>query len=106
MISNFAYFSALVFSGLGLLLIDYRHSLVFFNSPKRALVALGVGVGVFVVWDILGIALNIFYSNQSPFMTGWFLGPEFPVEELFFLTFLCYCSLIVFRIGEKIWPRI
>ena len=106
MISNFAYFSALLFSGLGLLLLDYRHSLVFFKDTKRALVTLGIGFGVFAVWDILGIALKIFYSNSSPYISGWFLGPEFPVEELLFLTFLCYCSLIIFRVGEKVWPRI
>lgn len=102
---NFAYMVALLFSLASMVLIDYRYQLAMFQSLRRTVITLAVGVAVFIVWDVLGIALGIFFSGQSPYMSGWYIAPEFPVEELLFLTFLCYFTLILYTYGVKRWPR-
>lgn len=87
------------------MLLDWRHRLAYFLRPKATITTLAVGVATFVVWDCIGISLGVFFSGNSPYMSGLYLGPEFPVEELFFLYFLCYFTLIMFRLGEKRWQQ-
>lgn len=103
---QFAYLFVLLFSLAGMATLDWRHKLAFFYDSRRTLITLAIGVGVFIVWDIFGIALGIFFSGHSPYMSGWYLGPEFPVEELLFLTFLCYFTLTMYRLLEEKWQRI
>lgn len=80
-----------------LLLVDYRYKLAFFYNWRRAGITLAIGVIVFSIWDIIGIKLGIFFSGQSPYMSGIYLGPEYPLEELLFLLLLCFCSLLIAR---------
>jgi len=55
-----------------------------------------VGVLFFLAWDLCGIGLGIFFRGETLFMTGLLLAPELPVEELFFLTLLCYLTMNLF----------
>ncbi len=80
-----------------LLLVDYRYRLAFFYNWRRASITLAVGVIVFSIWDIIGIKLGIFFSGQSSYMSGIYLLPEYPLEELFFLFVLCFCTLLIAR---------
>lgn len=80
-----------------LLLVDYRYRLAFFNNWRRTAMTLSIGVIVFSIWDIIGIKLGIFFSGRSSYMSNIYLGPEYPIEELFFLFVLCFCSLLVAR---------
>ena len=57
---------------------------------------MAIGVAFFILWDVAGIALGIFFRGASPFLSGWQLAPELPIEELFFLIVLCYTTLLVF----------
>lgn len=98
---NWLYLTALVISFSGMAVIDRRYSLAFFEDSIRTYLTVLVGVGVFVVWDIAGIALGIFYSGNSPYMSKLFLGPEFPIEELVFLAFLTYFTLVMYRFWSK-----
>ena len=98
---NWLYLTCLIISFFGMAIIDRRYSLAFFKDSKRTFLTLLVSVGVFVVWDIAGIALGIFYSGHSPYMSRLYLGPEFPIEELVFLTFLTYFTLVVYRFWSK-----
>ena len=100
-IYNYTYIAALLFCLGCMVLVDYRFKLGFFDKPKQTAVVLVVGLTLFMAWDIAGISLGIFLSGTSPYMSGWFLGPHFPVEEIFFLLFLCYFTLIIYRIGEQ-----
>lgn len=102
---QYTYLAALLVSFAGMMTIDYRYQLAAFSHPTRTMKVVAAGVGLFVVWDMLGIALGIFFSGRSDYMSGWYLAPEFPVEEIIFLTFLCYFVLVIYRFGEKIWPR-
>lgn len=102
---QYAYMAVILFSLAGIATLDKRYRLALFHNARQALVTVAIGVAVFIVWDILGIAFGIFFSGHSPYMSGVYLGPEFPIEELLFLTFLCYFTLVMYRLGEVRWLR-
>ncbi|ANE03307.1 lycopene cyclase domain-containing protein [Corynebacterium crudilactis] len=72
---------------------DHRWKLAFFRHPVRAIVSLGAAYCGFLLWDIFGIITGTFYRGDSAFMSGINLAPHMPIEELFFLFFLCYITL-------------
>ena len=77
-------------------LLDHRFRLFFFADARRAAVVLLTGVAFFTAWDLGGIGADIFYRGETPFMLGLTLAPHLPVEEIFFLAFLCYLTMVVF----------
>ncbi|MCY7404461.1 MAG: lycopene cyclase domain-containing protein [Cryobacterium sp.] len=87
------YLLTLLVSLAGMTLLDWRYRLFFWHSPRRAALVLGIGVLFFLGWDLLGIGLGIFYRGETALMTGLQLAPELPLEEFFFLTFLCYLTM-------------
>jgi lycopene cyclase domain-containing protein len=91
------YLAALLVSLAGMVVLDRRFRLFFFDRPVRAAIVLVVGVVFFLVWDVFGIGLGIFFRGETALMTGILIGPELPLEELFFLTLLCYLTMNVFR---------
>lgn len=95
------YLGFLVISILSMLLIDRRWSLVFFCNKAKAALTLTISVLVFIVWDVVGILAGVFFSGNSAYMSGLYFAPDFPVEELLFLFFLCYFTLIVYIAGER-----
>jgi len=78
-----------------LAIVDRRFRLFFWSAPRRAALVTVLGVAFFVAWDAAGIGLGIFLRGDSPAYLGWQLAPEFPVEELLFLTFLCYLTMVL-----------
>lgn len=87
------YLAALCVSLGAMVLLDWRYRLFFWRSPGRATVVLVIGVAFFLAWDLLGIGFGIFHRGETVFMTGVQLGPELPLEEAFFLAFLCYLTM-------------
>lgn len=98
-----AYFIALLVSISGLLLIDWRHKLAFFYRPKQAALTVGIGMAIFIVWDLLGIHLGIFFSGGSAYALPFMIAPDFPIEELLFLFLLCHVTLLLYRAASKRW---
>ncbi len=94
---KFLYLFLLIISIAGLSLADYRYKLAFFVDRKRTLITLIVSIGFFLIWDILGVVLNIFYVGSARYLTGIRVMYEVPIEELFFLLLLCYTILLVWR---------
>lgn len=90
------YLAVLVLSLAGMTVLDWRYRLFFWHSPLRAAAVLAVGLVFFLGWDWAGIGLGIFYRGETPIMTGITLAPELPLEEAFFLAFLCYLTMILF----------
>ena len=90
---GFLYFAALAISITGMIALDRRFRLFFWRDAGRAAIVLLTGVAFFVVWDLAGIGLGIFFRGETDFMTGLQVAPELPVEELFFLTLLCYLTM-------------
>ena len=89
-----AYLIALLVSLAGLTAADYRWRLAMFSNPKRSLATLGLGVSSFLAWDLLGIGFGVFFEGRSTMLLGLNVLPQVPVEELFFLTLLCYTLLL------------
>ncbi len=99
------YLAGLLLSIAGMATLDWRYRLAFWHDRTRTLLTITVGVLVFVLWDLIAIKQGIFIHGDSRFMLSFTLAPEFPVEEIFFLILLCYCTLVIYRAGERIWPR-
>lgn len=96
------YASALAVSAACLVLVDVRFRLVLRRRPVAATVALVIGVAFFGVWDAVGIGLGVFRHLDSRWATGILLGPQFPLEELLFLGFLSYLTIILLS-GWQRW---
>ena len=90
---TYAYLLTLLVSLGAMVLLDHRFRLFFWRNPLRAAIVLGVGLAYFLIWDLFGIGLGIFYRGETNLMTGLQLAPELPVEEFFFLAFLCYLTM-------------
>lgn len=89
------YLGALVVSLAGMAVLDRRFRLVLWADPRRGAVVLGAGTAFFLVWDLAAIAAGFYERGDSPAMTGVMLAPELPIEELFFVVFLCYLTLVL-----------
>jgi len=87
------YLVALGVALTGMALLDRRFALFFWRDGWRAAVTLLVGVVFFLVWDVVGIDVGIFFRGETSFMTGVQLAPELPLEEVFFLTLLCWLTM-------------
>lgn len=99
------YLLMLLLSLGGMAVLDWRFRLFFWRSPRRAALVLGIGVLFFLGWDLLGIGLGIFYRGETALMTGVQLAPELPLEEVFFLTFLCYLTMILMQGTRRVLER-
>lgn len=99
------YLLALLVSIAGMAIIDRRYKLAFWQDSRRTVLTLAIAIGIFIVWDILGIVLGIFFHGGSTFTLPIRLLPEFPIEELFFLLLLCYCTLVIYQGASRLWPR-
>lgn len=103
--SAYLYLAALIGSGFCMGLLDYRWKLFLFDRPKAALAAVAVGFCVFLSWDLIAIDLGAYIKGASDAMTGFEIGPELPIEELFFITFLCYITGVIHG-GMKLLDRV
>ena len=95
------YFAALAVSLTGMVMLDRRFRLFFWRDARRATIVLLVGVAFFVGWDLAGLGLGIFFRGETAFMTGLQVAPELPVEELFFLTLLCYLTMNLYGFATR-----
>lgn len=100
---SFVYLLALVGALLGTGALDRRHSLaVFGGAPWRTFIIVALAVSFFLVWDLVGIAEGVFFRGSGPWMTGLLLGPELPLEELFFLILLSYSTLVSYLLATRL----
>jgi lycopene cyclase domain-containing protein len=98
---TFAYLGALLFSLLGMGLIDFRQKLALFAHPIRTTISVATTVILLLAVDLVGIALGIFFRGQTTLLSGILIAPELPLEELFFLTLLCYTTLVSYLWFKK-----
>ncbi|MFA4897555.1 lycopene cyclase domain-containing protein [Microbacterium sp.] len=92
---NLVYAASLLLTLACLVLLDVRFRLVFARTPARSAVVLLAGLAFFTVWDAVGIGLGVFRHVDSRWASGILLAPQFPIEELLFLVFLCYLTLVL-----------
>ncbi len=93
---SFLYLGSLLLSIAGLAALDFRHKLAF-GKNKRYRCLLILSVAFFLVWDLAGIALGIFFRGNSSHLTGITLSRELPIEEILFLTVLTYSALLLLK---------
>jgi lycopene cyclase domain-containing protein len=96
------YLAALLVSLTGMVVLDRRFRLYFWADARRAAVVSVVGVVFFVVWDLFGIGLGIFFRGETAFMTGLQVAPELPLEELFFLALLVYVTMNLYGASNRL----
>lgn len=102
---QFAYLAVILGAMAGMAVIDWRYKLALWHDRNRTLAVLAAGVALFILWDILGIHFGIFRHGGSPYSLPLRIAPEFPIEELFFLTHLCYTTLVTYRFFERKYSR-
>jgi lycopene cyclase domain-containing protein len=95
------YLAALLVALTGMVMLDRRFTLFFWADARRATIVLVAGLVFFVVWDLAGIGLGIFFRGETDFMTGLQVAPELPVEELFFLTLLVYVTMDLYGFARR-----
>jgi lycopene cyclase domain-containing protein len=91
------YLLAILASAAGVAALDRRYRLAAFASPRRTCAAVAVGTVFFLVWDLVGIAAGVFVKGGSDLLLGFDLAAHLPVEEPFFLAFLCYLAVVVWE---------
>ena len=102
---SFLYLAALLVSLTGMVVLDRKYRLFFARDARRATVVLVAGILFFLLWDLAGIGLGIFFRGGSPLLTGVVLAPELPLEEVFFLALLCYLSMNAFAAARLVLER-
>lgn len=88
-----------------MVLLDRRFRLALWRSPRRAGLVLAAGIGLFLAWDLAAIAAGHYRMGDSPLMSGIELGPELPLEELVFLTFLSHLTLVLWGLMDLLLGR-
>jgi lycopene cyclase domain-containing protein len=96
------YLTFIVVSTVCVGLIDRRWRLFLFARPRLAVAVVGCGVAFFVAWDLAAIALGVYERGSSPAMTGVELVDELPLEEVLFIVFLCYLTLVVHALSRLV----
>jgi len=99
------YLTALTIALTGMVVLDRRFGLFFWADARRAAVVLVAGVAFFLVWDLLGIGLGIFFRGETSIMTGLVIAPELPIEEVFFLALLCYLTMNAYAAAGRMLAR-
>jgi lycopene cyclase domain-containing protein len=79
---------------------------VFYRDAKRAAAAVLPVAAVFVVWDLIAIAADVWTYNPD-YITGLELPGRTPVEELLFFIVVPLCGLLTYIAvsGLLLWKR-
>lgn len=99
------YLLALAVALTGMVVLDRRFRLSFWQDARRATIVLVAGLVFFLAWDLSGIGLGIFFRGETSFMTGLVVARELPIEELFFLALLCYLTMNLLGFLRSRWSR-
>jgi lycopene cyclase domain-containing protein len=99
------YLGAILVSFAGIVVLDLRLRLAIPAAPGRTAAAVAIGTGFFVIWDLVGIAAGVFVKGDSPLFVGVDLAPHLPLEEPFFLAFLCYLALVAWAGALRVADR-
>ncbi|MDF2991754.1 MAG: hypothetical protein K0S37_2268 [Microbacterium sp.] len=95
------YLGAILFSLAGMIAIDVKFSLALRAAPVRTMIAVLIATAFFLAWDVVGIVTGVFVKGESPLFVGVEVAPHLPVEEIFFLLFLSYLSIVMYAVFER-----
>lgn len=94
---QYAYLLTLIVSLSGLATLDKKYNLALFWDAKKTLIALLAGLLFFLVWDVVGIVLGVFSTNQAWVSGLYVITPDLPIEEFLFLILLNYQVILLWR---------
>ena len=100
-LTRWGYLIALIVSIGGMTLIDWRYRLAWWANRQATAWTIALVYALLLAADVVGITWQIFATN-STYVTGiYFITPNLPIEEFFFLYLLCHCVLVAYRAEEK-----
>jgi lycopene cyclase domain-containing protein len=102
---SWLYLASVIGAGFCMGLVDHRWRLFLFRHRLRAVVVLVAGFVFFLVWDVVALQLGVYTRGESPAMTGIEVAPELPLEELFFIVFLCYVTGVLHGMFDRMLRR-
>jgi lycopene cyclase domain-containing protein len=103
--TQLVYLGTLVAGSGCMALVDRRWRLVLWADVRRALLVLGAGLVLFLAWDVAALELGLYRRGESSAMTGIEVAPDLPLEEIFFILFLCYLTLVLHRLVQRVLAR-
>ena len=100
------YLLAILVSLASMVAIDHRWRLFWWADARRAAIVHLAGIVFFLAWDVAAISRGLFERGQGSALTGIEIAPHLPIEEIFFVTFLCYLTMNVYglvslRLAER-----
>jgi lycopene cyclase domain-containing protein len=101
-VTSLVYLLSLVFVLLCMALTDRRWKLFFWADARRAAVVFAFGFAFFLVWDLVALHYELYERGRSELMTGIEVAPELPLEELFFVAFLPYVTMVLHGLGRRL----
>ena len=99
------YLGALVVSLASMAVMDRRWRLFLCADARRGAIVLLAGIVVFLSWDAAAIGLGFFARGHGQALVGVEIAPHLPVEELFFVTFLSYLTMIGHALVRRLLDR-
>ena len=93
---KYGYLAMLAFTLCGSIWLEVFLKVGVIRRFKRVILSILPTAAFFLIWDLFGIASGIFFRGNTHGLTGLMLAPELPLEELLFLTLLCYTTLEMF----------
>lgn len=112
------YLAALLVSFTCMLLVDARWKLALWSPASgnwhgvrvppggwRAVVLLLGGSAGFLLWDLVAIDLNFYGRGTGAALLGIEVLPHLPLEEFFFVLFLCHIALVLTGAALRLFGR-
>jgi lycopene cyclase domain-containing protein len=100
--THLAYLGALLVPLACMATVDRRWRLVLWSDWRRSVTVLVVGVVGFLGWDLLAIDQDFYRRGGTSLMTGVEIAPHLPLEEVFFVLFLCYFTLVMHQAVQRL----
>jgi lycopene cyclase domain-containing protein len=104
-VKSLVYLACLVGVLTCMALVDRRWRLFFWADPRRAALVFAAGFAFFLVWDLAALELELYERGRSELMTGIEVAPDLPVEELFFVAFLPYLTMVMHGLARRLVGR-
>jgi lycopene cyclase domain-containing protein len=89
-------------------LVDRRWRLVLWSDVRRGAAVLASGVVFFLAWDLVAVRQGFYRRGGADVMTGLQVAADLPLEEVFFVLFLCYVTVVLHRLVHQVlaaWLR-
>jgi lycopene cyclase domain-containing protein len=97
-LTSLTYLATLLLALAGMVAVDRRWRLVLWSDPRRAVLVLAAGMVLFLAWDLVAVHHGFYRRGGTSLMTGVEVADEVPLEEVFFVLFLCYVTLVLHRL--------